>query len=790
MKINSCYIASFGKFKNRKFDFSDGFNLIYGENEAGKSTVMAFIKMMFYGYSGKSTDVAKNPRKKYMPWDSSLMAGSIELTHNGKHYRLSREFGGSNSTDKITLTDLSLGTDIPLDSKGDVGSQYFGIGEAAFEKSVFIGALGAPEKNSGAEGELNGKLSNLVSTGEEDVSFSEVGEKIKKAKESYMSKSGRIGIYDKGIAELSRLEEQLRLAKETEFETQELSEKIKEKELEIAENSAKGNRYFAVMKKAELFKKMDSLKRYVAAEETISACHQKLALPDGSIADKEYENRIREANAACQESKRNADEKSRYVARISDEIGNLKIDDTASVFNALTVKKQNTQKELEHLCNEADALRYALSEQQKATKEKAGAKINIPLLIIGILLALIGGAAAVLTFNYGTTLMTPALYGGAAAATVGIVLFILSFVLKKSSKSALLEAVLETQEQLDKLLSKISKLEDECASAESEINSIIFEQSGKKALLAAKENELIAAESDLLDAKTAVLEKTATLTGLCQPFGTYENAIAIADGIAKLLLDIQAADVALNISADNTNCQTLEEAKSRLSLLLQDETLSGLSADEVAKAKDDFKLTTEHSMRLREELAAMKTRLKSLASSILSVPVLEKQIAELKDKLRGQKAFCDAADIALETLTESFATMRQSFSSVLETETSNIFSQLTEGAYSSVDISKDLDLKVNREDVFGAKEWQFLSAGTTDQAYLALRLALVKLISGDKAALPVIMDDSLTQYDERRSEAALKLLLQYSAEHQTLLFTCHSDILTKAEALGINIIKM
>ena len=57
MKINSCNITSFGKFKNFNIDFSDGLNIVFGENEAGKSTVMAFIKMMFYGYSGKMADI-------------------------------------------------------------------------------------------------------------------------------------------------------------------------------------------------------------------------------------------------------------------------------------------------------------------------------------------------------------------------------------------------------------------------------------------------------------------------------------------------------------------------------------------------------------------------------------------------------------------------------------------------------------------------------------------------------------------------------------------------------------
>ena len=63
MKINSLYIASFGGIKNLKLDFSDDFNIIYGNNEDGKSTVMAFIKMMFYGSERGGNTLSKNIRK-------------------------------------------------------------------------------------------------------------------------------------------------------------------------------------------------------------------------------------------------------------------------------------------------------------------------------------------------------------------------------------------------------------------------------------------------------------------------------------------------------------------------------------------------------------------------------------------------------------------------------------------------------------------------------------------------------------------------------------------------------
>ena len=63
MKIKSLYISAFGGIKDMRLDFSDGFNTVYGQNENGKSTVIAFIKMMFYGSDKGSSQISKNVRK-------------------------------------------------------------------------------------------------------------------------------------------------------------------------------------------------------------------------------------------------------------------------------------------------------------------------------------------------------------------------------------------------------------------------------------------------------------------------------------------------------------------------------------------------------------------------------------------------------------------------------------------------------------------------------------------------------------------------------------------------------
>ncbi len=786
MRINSCNITSFGKFKNYNIDFSDGLNVIFGENEAGKSTVMAFIKMMFYGYGGKMADIDKNPRKKYMPWDSTLMGGSLEFTHNGKNYRLTREFKGSNATDKITLVDADLGTEIKLSTKGDVGSEIFGLSEKAFEKTLFIGALGAPDKDSDAEGEINGKLANIASTGDEDISVELVSGRILKAKEFLMSRSGKKGVYDKTLAEYEDLKSELNAAKITEIKARELEKEIEEKEREAAAVKAEGDRLFSIMKKADLFKKRANLIKYIEAFETEEKLKKALLLRDGSLADKTYSDKLRDnANTLLVEERALA-EKQSIVDSLKNDIETLRADDS-SVLDTLKNTKADTESRLLELEANADKVRERVTALSIAAEQKPASKPNFTLLVIGLILALVGGIAAAITVRRSL----PLFYAEIGGAAVGLVLFVLGFVLKKklgdnSAQSELISA----QGELDTLLSRIAELREKLDTTDSEINTILIDKGSKKALLDAKTEELYRMQESLLSKKEELLQKRSAISALCEPFGHFEelsDAIEIAEDISRKCDAVKAAEVARNLAADSTNCQSYEEAVKRLDDLNSDESLRDITPEEAESAKDKIRVITTESGKLREELTALRHSLKTLMASGRTVPVIELLIKESEERLAAQKAFCDAADIAIMTLTESFADMRRSFGSLLEAESSSVFSGLTGGAYSSVDISKDLSIKVNRDGLVGSRDWQFLSAGTTDQAYLSLRLALAKLMEDEKDTLPLFMDDPLTQYDDKRAETALGYLKTYSDTHQLIIFTCHSKIKDTAAKLGANI---
>ena len=286
MKINSLYIHAFGGLKNFTLNLSDGLTVICGDNEMGKSTIMAFIKMMFYGSGRAGGQLSKNIRQKYTPWDTAQMAGSIDFEHEGKSYRLEKEFRSSNSTDKATLCDLALGTRQAV--SGDIGATFFGLSLAAFERSVFIGQLGFPEKDSAAEGELNSKLSNLTSTGEEGISFEAVNKRLEKAKLGLMSKSGRAGEYDKNLKLLSEIDSRIEKGEALKVALDNKKAYIKTLEAEALRISQKAAELKEKISSEQDVRNAEKLKSLLELKKQLDEFNETLKLSDGSIIDEMY----------------------------------------------------------------------------------------------------------------------------------------------------------------------------------------------------------------------------------------------------------------------------------------------------------------------------------------------------------------------------------------------------------------------------------------------------------------------------------------------------------------------
>ena len=97
MKINKLKINSYGKLQNREINFNDKINIIYGENESGKSTLLKFILNSFYGTSKNKKGRDISDFEQYKPWNTDEFSGKLEYKlDNGETFEIYREFNKKN----------------------------------------------------------------------------------------------------------------------------------------------------------------------------------------------------------------------------------------------------------------------------------------------------------------------------------------------------------------------------------------------------------------------------------------------------------------------------------------------------------------------------------------------------------------------------------------------------------------------------------------------------------------------------------------------------------------------
>ncbi len=170
MKINRVYIKNFGGISDREYILSDGLNVIFGENESGKSTFLSFIRFIFYG-AKKSRAKELSFRDKYMPWSGEDMSGEIEFTSNSTEYSLSRTISATGRKKDVTFINKTTGDTLPVPDADEIGTELFKLSEDAFLKTLFLGAEGAQITS---DGELLTKISNVSQSGDENISYQSI----------------------------------------------------------------------------------------------------------------------------------------------------------------------------------------------------------------------------------------------------------------------------------------------------------------------------------------------------------------------------------------------------------------------------------------------------------------------------------------------------------------------------------------------------------------------------------------------------------------------------------------
>ena len=703
--------ATFGKLQDQTLSLKPGLNCIYAPNESGKSTWSHFLRIMLYGLSTRDRG-AMADKNRFAPWSGAAMRGQMDVTDSGgTGLTLSRDTRRANAPmGHFTCTYTGTADAVPGIDGQSAGETLLGVPREVFERSAFIrqSALAVD-----SDAELERRIAALITTGEEDVSYTEVRDRLKKQLNRRRSNrtTGQIPALEREIDDLER-----QLAHRTDLVQQ-------------AETAQR---------------QLDSLSRQAEELQTQQALWQQRQRADSV---RQYQ----EAQAAAEDAERKAAWMLAESAAALPEDGLLnRLEGQCAALQESQEGLRQAQTAAQQAKAEADAAAarcaahplYPNDEAACQTKLESIAAPDAPsplLPLAGALLTVSGGLALILRHT------PPLLYLFAALIISGLALLVSSLLQRKNAAAAQGKADAD-QAALDAQMADYLPLLQ------------------RQRDTAQRSQQSAAAAAGLSD---AYQQQLLTLLSALQP---YAPAAADLNGAQVALDQLRQRRAALSAAR-----QAARDAAMRRDLLRQhlpegplpdiDAPLPQpiLSQNEIAARLPQVTLLRQSA---RSQLDTLTGQLRTLGSGDDMAALL----AQKRQQLQELQAEYDAIALAMEVLDEANATLQNRFSPALGARAAEIFGKITAGRYQKVLLSRDFTLETDSQ---GAqRSVQLLSQGAADQLYLAVRLAICDLVLPEDKHVPLILDDALLSFDDDRLHAALDYLLEESETRQILLFTC------------------
>lgn len=723
MKIKTM-TATFGKLQGERLNLEPGLNVITAPNEGGKSTWCAFLKAMFYGIDTRDRDRKGHlaDKNRYQPWSGAPMEGEITLEWQGQDITIRR--GPRGNVPFGSFSAVYTGTEEPVPglTADTCGQMLLGVGREVYERSAFIGQSGTLAIRSAPE--LEARIAALVSSGKEDVSYSQVERQLKE----WLNRRK----VNKSVGRIPQLEEeQAELARST-GELSQLNDQL---------NQLEGER-------AQAARKYAFCTRQLALHKAIA--QRKLDLQYTQARTDEAQAQA-QLNALLSEQARFGPIPSRdALKRAQGELAFLKAlepeirqgqEELALAQQALERARQAAQDDHFPGMTGEEAVRKGERDSESyrsGMARKAAGKRNFILLQAAGLLA---GAALAIFGPFWW--LGPIAYVLCAAAS--------ALVFANGTKAARQAAkILERYgvDDVEEIAALAGNYQQRMAAADQAAQQVRMIQGGLK-------------------------DRQARLENSRQELFRFVHTFAPE---VKELFGVSAAlSRALNLGERETLARSKLEGAQRLTQALQvqggreltEETpLSQptLSLEQAAQETGQLQVELE---RLDRALNQARGKQQALGDPA----ILSARLEQVEEELERRRREYQAISIAMETLQQANAQLQQRFSPQLNRAAGALLSRLTGGKYHALSLDKELEASASGERDVLPHSALYLSKGTVDQIYLAVRLAVCDLCLPDA---PLVLDEALAAFDDVRAKRALELLQELSEQRQILLFSCHN----------------
>ena len=231
MKIKNIKINAYGNIENRELNLKDNINIIHGENESGKSTLLSYIVNTLYGISKNKDGKEVSDYDKYKPWNNQEYSGKLSYElQNGEQYEIFRDFNKKNP--KIYNSKLEDVT-ANFDTDKKEGSKFF-VEQTGIDKQTYLSTVVSMQQEVRLEEKdqniLIQKIANLASSGEDNVSYKKaiqkLQEKIKDEIGTNKTAQKPINLIEKEINEISIKIEEIRPYQNRKYEIDGQKEEI------------------------------------------------------------------------------------------------------------------------------------------------------------------------------------------------------------------------------------------------------------------------------------------------------------------------------------------------------------------------------------------------------------------------------------------------------------------------------------------------------------------------------------------------------------------------------------
>lgn len=724
MKISSIHIHSFAGVRQVDLSFDEHITVIEGNNEAGKSSITAFIRFMLYGFQ------SKDERERYIHWGEQTAEGSMDIQFEGSLYRIHRVAQRSTPREQVEIVDLSANTTLP--STKSPAEQFLGVPVQVYDNTAYISQL---EGSRVGGKDISAAIENLMFSADENVSTAKALKRLDEARIELLYKNRKGGkLYDleqKRIAiraqiDAARRTQDAAFRTEGELATARAAYEEAKANLDRAKSRQETHAKLWTEQRYRRFGALIRQKR--EAERVVEDLTARYTF-DGQVVTREEVTKLYTLQADLVA-------KDEQIAALEDEMATITEQEQRERVSPAEAESAAQAEAAQIL----DGYRASIAEKKKNIPRAIGAaSVAVLLCVLAILFRTTAGLCLGFALAGSVSLLLAAICGAKAYGA-------------EVYRTQVLRQYRATDEKtLDRVLDSVRG------------------QAKVRSNRLARYKELDERRRSLIGRKELGGQQ---VEAFCMRFRTRDLAqtIACAERAAN---DLEAARA--NAERVRLAYEAFYEANRDLDILKAQEAPHHVGEEAQLPPAEEFEQAVARARaemeRTRDVMHELEKQVTTLQAGAQSLTELEESLVPLAQEEARCRRHYNALCLAHETLEQAASSLRNSLAPALSQTASHYMGIATEGKYTTIGVGDHLALEYRASEP-GATNHStgYLSAGTQDLAYISLRLALIRHLYA--VAPTVVFDETFARLDEHRMRAMMRILSQCAMDGmQVILLT-------------------